>query len=253
VGERTEQLLWQNNILSWEDYLKNPYQVRLPAKVHLNLSLFLRFSLNALLRGNIYFFKKLLPERELWRLYPEFKKRTVFLDIETTGLGEEKDYVTVIGLFDGEKLRFFVQGRNMNDFTRVIRRYSVIVTYNGKQFDLPFLKFAFSGLDFSQAHIDLRYLLQRLGYRGGLKKIEKSLGIERARRVRNLSGYDAVKLWNRYLDGEPEALKLLLEYNREDVVNLKHLMEFAYQKMIQSLPFFPLKNNEITSYLYVQR
>lgn len=241
VGERTERFLWRNNILCWEDYLKNSHQIKLPYKIHLNLSLFIKFSFDALLRGNIRFFKKLLPEKELWRLYPEFKKKTVFLDIETTGLGGEKDYVTVIGLFDGEKIRFFVQGKNMDEFKRVIKKYSVIVTYNGRQFDLPFLKNSFGDLDFPQAHIDLKHLLQRLGYSGGLKKIEKTVGIKRCKRVRNLNGYDAVLLWNRYLDGEPEALQLLLEYNREDVVNLKYLMEFAYQKMVQSLPFSLLK------------
>ncbi len=247
IGERTEQFLWRNNILCWEDYFKNPYQIGLPTRIHLNLSLFLRLSLNALLKKDILFFKRFLPEKELWRLYPEFKKRTAFLDIETTGLGTGRDYVTVIGLFDGENMQFFVQGKNLNRFPQVIRKYLVIVTYNGKQFDIPFLQYAFGGFEFPQAHIDLRYLLQRLGYSGGLKKIERALGIQRSRRVRNLNGFDAVKLWNRYMDGEPEALKLLLEYNREDVVNLKYLMEFAYQKMIKSLPFFPLKDSLIYS------
>jgi len=241
VGERTERFLWRNNILCWEDYLKNSHQVRLPEKIRLNLSLFIKLSLDALLRRNVHFFKKLLPEKEMWRLYPEFKDRTAFLDIETTGLGGGKDYITVIGLFNGEKLQFFIQGKNIEEFTRVIKKYSVIVTYNGKQFDLPFLKSSFDDLDFSQAHIDLKYFLQKLGYFGGLKKVEKTLGIKRCRKVRNLNGYDAVLLWNRYLDGEPEALQLLLEYNREDVVNLKYLMEFTYEKMVQSLPFFLIK------------
>jgi len=235
VGERTERFLWQNNILCWEDYLKNPYQIRLPQRTHLNLSLFINSSFNALLQGNVYFFKRLLPERELWRIYPEFKKKTVFLDIETTGLEMEKCYITVVGLYDGKSVRFFVRGKNMHEFVKVIKRYSVIITYNGKKFDLPFLKVTFQGLDFPQAHIDLRYLLHRLGYSGGLKKIEKDLGIKRDKAVRNLNGYDAVLLWNRYLDGELEALELLLKYNREDVVNLEYLMEFAYRKMAQSL------------------
>jgi len=206
--------------------------------MHTTLSLFARLSINALLRGDVYFFKKLLPEMQLWRVYPEFRKKTAFLDIETTGIGEGKDYVTVIGLFDGEKTHFFIQGKNIEDFTKAIRRYSLIITYNGEKFDLPFLKATFNKLDFPQVHIDLRYLLKRLGYSGGLKKIEKMVGIERSKMVKNLNGYDAVILWNRYLDGEPEALKLLLNYNREDVVNLKYLMEFAYQKMVQSLPIF---------------
>ena len=235
VGEKTERWLWQNNILSWEDYLKNSYQVKLPRKMHLTLSLFIKFSLDALLRGNVYFFKKFLPERELWRVYPEFREKTAFLDIETTGLGKDTDYITVVGLFDGEKMRFFIQGKNLQDFTRVIKRYSVIVTYNGKRFDLPFLKTTFNNLDFPQVHIDLRYLLNRLGYFGGLKRIEKALGIRRCEMVKDLTGYDAVRLWNRYLDGDPEALEVLLSYNREDVVNLKYLMEFVYRKVVKSL------------------
>jgi len=241
IGEKTERWLWQNNILCWDDYLRNSHQVRLPRKMHSTLSLFISFSTDALLRGNINFFKKFLPERELWRVYPEFRKKTAFLDIETTGLNGGRDYVTVVGLFDGEKIHFFIQGKNMQDFAKAIRKYSVIITYNGKQFDLPFLKTAFRSIDFPQAHIDLRYLLRRLGYFGGLKAIERSLGIKRQKRVRNFTGYDAVLLWNRYLDGEIEALRLLLDYNREDVVNLKYLMEFAYQRMVESLPFFSLK------------
>ncbi|MCD6574767.1 ribonuclease H-like domain-containing protein [Candidatus Aerophobetes bacterium] len=244
IGEKTERWFWKNNILSWEDYLRNPNQLRLPRKMHLTVSLFVRFSLDALLRGNIYFFKKLLPEKEVWRVYPEFKKRTAFLDIETTGLGGGNDYVTVVGLFDGEKTQFFIQGKNMQDFARAIRKYSVIVTYNGKQFDLPFLEATFNSLNFPQVHIDLRCLLRRLGYFGGLKKIEKILGIKRCETVKNFTGYDAVRLWNKYLDGDPDALKLLLAYNREDVVNLKYLMEFAYQKMVRSLSFPRLKKTE---------
>lgn len=244
IGERTERWLWQNNILCWDDYLEKYYRVRLSRKMHSTLSLFISFSSDALLRGDIRFFKKFLPENELWRLYPEFRKKIAFLDIETTGLGGKSDYVTVVGVFDGEEVQFFIQGENMQDFTKAIKKFSVIVTYNGKQFDLPFLKTAFKGLDFPHAHIDLRYLLKRLGYCGGLKTIEKKLGIKRGREVKNFTGYDAVVLWNRYLDGDPEALRLLLDYNREDVVNLKYLMDFAYGKMIQSLPFFSLKLKE---------
>ena len=220
MGEKTERWLWRNKILCWEDCLKNFHQIKLPKKMHATLSLFARLSINALLRGDISFFKKLLPETQLWRVYPEFKEKTAFLDIETTGIGEGKDYVTVIGLFDGKKTHFFIQGENIEDFPKAIKKYSIIVTYNGEKFDLPFLK-------------------------GGLKKIEKMVGIERSEMVKNFNGYDAVILWNRYLDGEPEALRLLLNYNREDVVNLKYLIELACQKMLQSLPISFLKEKKI--------
>lgn len=250
IGERTERWLWKNNILCWEDYLRNPHQVKLPRKTHLALSLYLDISMEALLRGNVYFFKKFLPEKECWRVYPEFKKKTVFLDIETSGLEPGRNYITVIGLFDGKNFHCFIQGKNLQDFVQAIKKYSVIVTYNGRWFDIPFLKTSFRSLDFSQIHIDLRCIFRRLGYSGGLKSIEKSLGIERDRAVRNLTGYDAVLLWNRYLNGEPEALELLLAYNREDVVNLRSLMEFAYRQMIRKIPFFQFveKNRKNISY-----
>ena len=40
---------------------------------------------------------------------------------------------------------------------------------------------------FTPAHIDLRFLLRRIGYRGGLKKIEKELGISRAHDISDLN------------------------------------------------------------------
>jgi uncharacterized protein YprB with RNaseH-like and TPR domain len=42
-------------------------------------------------------------------------------------------------------------------------------------------------------------------------------------------GFDAVRLWRRYEDGDDDALDLLLAYNMEDVVNLEPLAEFAYE------------------------
>jgi uncharacterized protein YprB with RNaseH-like and TPR domain len=48
-----------------------------------------------------------------------------------------------------------------------------------------------------------------------------------------MDGYAAVLLWERYGRGDRTALDLLLEYNRQDVVNLEVLMEHAF-KMCQA-------------------
>ncbi len=59
---------------------------------------------------------------------------------------------------------------------------------------------------------------------GGLKSLERQLGIER--RLVGIDGYEAVKLWWRYVDSfDLDALNTLLQYNKEDVVNLKSLKE----------------------------
>ena len=50
----------------------------------------------------------------------------------------------------------------------------MIVTYNGKTFDVPFIEKYF-GIRMNHAHIDLRYVLKSLGYSGGLKMFEQAM------------------------------------------------------------------------------
>ena len=57
---------------------------------------------------------------------------------------------------------------------------------------------------------------------GGFKAVERQLGIPRL--LRDVGGLDAIRLWWRYQnDGDRDALRMLLAYNREDVANLKVL------------------------------
>ena len=59
---------------------------------------------------------------------------------------------------------------------------------------------------------------------GGFKAVERQVGIER--RLRDIGGYEAVRLWWRYVNYyDEDALAILLEYNKEDVLNLKTLKE----------------------------
>ena len=59
---------------------------------------------------------------------------------------------------------------------------------------------------------------------GGLKEVERKLGINR--KLTEVNGYEAVRLWWRYVnDYDEDALATLLEYNKEDVLNLKLLRE----------------------------
>ena len=59
---------------------------------------------------------------------------------------------------------------------------------------------------------------------GGFKSVERQLGIER--KLVGMDGYQAVRMWWRYVESFGlEALDMLLEYNKEDVLNLKILRE----------------------------
>ncbi len=236
VGPNTELKLWERGILSWEDYLTNSGQLGLGRRNQLNLDKYIDRSLDALRCSDALFFEHLLPKKEIWRIYPEFKDRSVFLDIETTGLGGQGDYITVIGLFNGREIKTFIRGQNLEDFATELKNYSVIVTYNGKCFDIPFIESEFEDFKFTQAHIDLRYFLYRLGYSGGLKQVEIDVGIRRKKGLEDIDGYLAVILWRKYLKGDKRALHALVRYNIEDVVNLKHLMEFGYNRIVEHFP-----------------
>jgi hypothetical protein len=83
--------------------------------------------------------------------------------------------------------------------------------------------------------VDLRYVLRALGYKGGLKAIERTLGMSRPGEVASFDGWDAVRLWREYRAGSKEALRLLVEYNLEDVLNLEPLLRLAVNENIRRL------------------
>jgi hypothetical protein len=74
---------------------------------------------------------------------------------------------------------------------------------------------------------------------GGLKRIERQLGIERPASVRRYTGYDAVKLWRAFRRGRKDALEPLARYNLCDAVNLQTLLRSAYNLAVAQdrLPF----------------
>lgn len=186
--------------------------------------------------GDARHFSNALPSSELWRIFPEFRESVAYLDIETTGLGSPGDYITTIALYDGHSVQTYVQGHNLRAFCQDVQRYGLLVTYNGASFDLPFIRSDLR-LQMGHAHIDLRYVLASLGYRGGLKACEKRLGIDRGDLV-DLDGFFAVLLWRDYEHNRNQkALETLLAYNVLDVVNLETLMVLAYNLKLEGTPF----------------
>lgn len=238
VGEQTERRLWRGGILCWDDFLSAAGSRQLPMLRRDTARRWVEESVrNA---TDIDFFRQLLPARHLWRLWDEFGPEAGYLDIETAGLPPERDYVTVIGVWGQGEFRQYIEGINLNRFEDDVGRYPLLVTFNGACFDLPVLRRQFPLLRLEAAHIDLRYLLRRLGLRGGLKRLETVFGIQRPPEVRLLTGYDAVLLWRRHLAGRSGALELLLRYNREDCVNLEAIMGRAYRMLRASLLPGPL-------------
>jgi uncharacterized protein YprB with RNaseH-like and TPR domain/predicted nuclease with RNAse H fold len=239
IGKRTEQELWQHGIHTWDD--ADRFEKRfgaVGARLHQKLDEYIPLSREALRQKDAGFFERLSTLGEAWRLFPEFAASCVYLDIETTGLSPVLDTVTVVGLYDGHKYKVFVEGDNLQDFPAHLRDRSVVITFNGAGFDLRFLKLAFPGIKLPPIHIDLRWVTRRLGIKGGLKSVEAALGLNRDESVERLTGYDATVLWAQYLRGETSALDRLIQYNTEDVVHLKAIMEIAYDRLARNVAGF---------------
>jgi uncharacterized protein YprB with RNaseH-like and TPR domain len=233
VGLRTERRLWEMGARTWSEFRDGSSSLPLSPKLRSILEPLVLESIRRLHSGDYAWFAQRLPVREHWRAYPAFRDRIAFLDIETNG-GMYPSDLTMVGLYDGQRVYQFVRGRNLADFPHHIRDKALIVTFHGTGFDLPFLRRAYR-MEFPQLHVDLCFLLKRTGYSGGLKQIERELGILRSKDTRELSGWDAVRLWQEWKRGRRESLETLLAYNAEDVVNLKELMEIGYMLMLQRL------------------
>ena len=153
-----------------------------------------------------------------------------FLDIETTGLSCEYAGITVIGIYlvngvEDQLLQLVGMDVTADILLESLAGVNKIYTYNGSRFDLPFIRGSLDvDLEGLFSHHDLVFDCWRKNLYGGFKAVEQQLGIPR--KLQGVSGWDAVRLWWEYLDyGDLEALATLLEYNREDVMNLKVLRE----------------------------
>lgn len=242
IGNKSEADIWESGIMCWDDFSKST-SGRMPAKKAAKLDHYINESRKHLANGNTpEYFSNLLPARLHWRFFPEFMNSSVYLDIETNGLDSYNGEITTIALYDGTHIFHYTNGYNLDAFKHDIQRYKLIITYNGKSFDIPYIE-QFFDIKLSQAHIDLRHILASLGFKGGLKGCEKALGIDR-KELDGVDGYLAVLLWNDYLKNNNEkALETLLAYNIEDVLNLDYLMITAYNMKLKETPFQHLQLN----------
>ena len=237
IGPDTERKLWDCGVLSWNHVLNNDDSMNnLQGTFKHRLIREVEISNENLIKKNIHHFADNLPTKSAWRIFPHFKDTVAYFDIETTGLCEYESYITTISLYDGREIKYYVNGINLDKFAEDIFNYDLLITYNGKTFDVPWVENFFK-IKLPHAHIDLRYVLSSLGYKGGLKKCEKAFGIDRGD-LDGLDGFFGIKLWFDYLENKNEkALETLLAYNIEDVVNLELLMTLAYNQLLCETPF----------------
>jgi len=235
IGVKKEKSLWNDGVFSWDDFI---YMIK---ESHLKLyqnksTLHIETCFNKLTENDINYFYNTLPSADEWRLFKEFQNQCLFLDIETNGGDAISGFITTIASYDGKEIRYYVNGINLDDFINDVFDYKILITYNGKSFDIPFIENYFN-IELNHAQIDLRYTLASLGYIGGLKSCEHKLGLSR-NVLDGVDGYFAIHLWNDYYyNANEQALETLLAYNIEDSVNLAKLMEISFNMKIDNLGF----------------
>ncbi len=233
IGKKKERRLWASGIGSWEEFLRTDKIRGIPIWRKRHYDRQIRKAKESLYSFNAAYFHRLLPKSEHWRMYSFLREDAVFLDIETNGV-EKNAEITVVGLFDGISTKTMIKGINLdfNQLKSELSRYKLIVTFNGAVFDVPFIKKRHSSVLPAVPHFDLRFACKKVGLSGGLKEIEKRLGIKRNKIVEGMYGGDALTLWRMWRgSGDDYYLKLLVEYNEEDVINLKTIADHVYSEM----------------------
>lgn len=228
VGEKTEQKLWKSGVTHWDhvndtDAISRNKQEKIQA--------FLEKARKNLEVGNTHFFADKLPSKAFWRAYRNFEENACFFDIETTGLDKKRNKVTTVSFYRNGESYTLVRGEDLTR-KRLEEEFfnaSMIVSFNGKMFDQPFLEHSFN-MNIDTPHLDLMYPCKRVGLTGGLKQIEKDLGVERE--LEDLDGRAAIRLWKKYeKKGDEEALRKLVKYNQYDTENLKDIAEIVHERL----------------------
>ena len=225
ISATKEQQLWGQGLKDWSDFLRTKQIKGISKEKKYYYDRQLWEALKKLQEEDTLYFKSKFPAKEMWRLYDYFHDQCAFLDIEIDSLGK----IILVGISNYYQTASFVQGFNLdqNALEQQLQKYKVLVTFNGAAFDLPKLQKQL-GISIAIPHIDLKPLCVNLGLRGGLKEVEKILNLKRPA---HLYG-NPVDLWKAFhASGDKEWLELLLEYNREDIENLKGVMEWCYKEM----------------------
>ena len=155
--------------------------------------------------------------------------KIVILDIETTSLAADAGIMVGAGLMPengpGEYLAVKSTGEEKSVLSKLVSRlagYDVIVTWNGRSFDLPFLttRLLSHGLDprplLRKRHIDLGEVVKgrlRLTF-SYLEHVCDFLGVEKKR---GPMGMDVPHLYLKAQEGDVRALKIIREHCLDDL------------------------------------
>jgi uncharacterized protein YprB with RNaseH-like and TPR domain len=228
VSPRDEARLWKQGIVSWYKAIRATQNPGILNSTWQTIRRESKEWIVAYEEQNWDFIWEKLPQPLHWRVFPEIKDRTAFLDVEATGTGPE-DVITTIAIYFGQKFYTFIRGENLHEFPQFIEKFEGIATFGGTGFDFPIIEREF-GIELIQFHFDLNDLAHDVGLQGGLKKVESKLGIQRPFEDK-IKGIHAITLWDRFQQtGDRKYLQTLLAYNIEDAFSLEPILYHVYNR-----------------------
>jgi len=226
VGPWRERDLWARGVATWDDFERAAAKaVVMSMRLDRELLEAIPAAREAIAAKDLARLAKLVPAREHWRLYGHFTERAAFFDIEADG----DNVPTVVGVMDSQGVATFRRGHSLQQLPERLAASPIWVTFNGAAFDVPVLRHAFGGhLPEPLVHIDLRFLIRHAKLRGGLKGVEETLGLHRPPYLKGVKGFDAIRLWREWnATRSRDALRILVEYNLYDAVNLRSVLEWT--------------------------
>lgn len=202
----------------WDDVLHRTSQI--PVGLQTELLEEVRRSKLALDNGDIGYFVDALHPQDKWRVLSEFLDRTSFFDIETNGLDIDST-ITVIVCWHRGELHTFVEHENLDDFLDLLDDVSLLASFNGASFDVPRVLDGFHIPKLPCPHLDLRWPCYHAGLTGGLKSIERQLGVTRPNDLDATDGELAIQLWESWRErADRNARDHLIRYCAADVLML---------------------------------
>jgi uncharacterized protein YprB with RNaseH-like and TPR domain len=232
VGEKKERSIWKAGVHDWAGFVEKGEELLPKGLYRIGLPV-IRKSLELLSDPkSLPELAAMIPRREHWRFWPRYKK-VAYLDIECGGDPYEYGGITMAAIYDGDEVIQYVAEEDLNELDHAMRGFEAVATFAGNSFDLPQLAQHFPGMYAPPIQIDLMWVQKRLGRSGGLKRIERQLGLSRPPEVSDLDGFGAISLWAAHQAGDPDALQTLKTYNAYDVINLKPLLQEGVKELKQ--------------------
>ena len=170
------------------------------------------------------------------------KEDILFVDIETTGLSAQNASIYLMGCCFFHKGQWMIrqwlcekpeeEKDLLEAFYKHLASYSVLIHFNGNQFDLPFIQKraekysiplsfeSFDGVDIYKRIFPYRHFLRLTNCKQ--KTLEEFLGIHREDEY---SGGELIRVYKSFCKSpDEESLHLLLTHNKDDVYGMIRLL-----------------------------